>query len=205
MLFLDAIKSNPKLKKIVHRLLIPRGQAKPRVVGNCLFVNPFIHKKSKSATIRRNTRMDLFPFKRFEIGAKSIIEDFTTINNGVGDVIIGNNTGIGLSNVIIGPVNIGNYVMLAQHVVISGLNHGYEDVTTPPRLQKVITKQIIIEDNVWIGANSVITAGVNIGRNAVIGAGSVVTKNIPAFSVAAGNPARTIKMYCHETGNWVKV
>jgi acetyltransferase-like isoleucine patch superfamily enzyme len=149
--------------------------------------------------------MDLFPFKQFEIGSNSIVEDFATINNGVGDVFIGDNCGIGLGNVIIGPVKIGNYVMLAQNIVISGLNHGYEDVTTPPRTQKVITKQITIEDNVWIGANCVITAGVTIGKHAVIGAGSVVTKDIPQFSVAVGNPARVIKKYNFETNTWGKI
>jgi acetyltransferase-like isoleucine patch superfamily enzyme len=204
MFLLSAIKSNPKLKKFVHWLLIPRGQARPRLWVR-LFVNPFIHKKGKGAIVRFNTRMDLFPFKNFSIGSKSIIEDFATINNGVGDVSIGNNTGIGLSNVIIGPVKIGNYVMLAQNIVISGLNHGYEDVTMPPRVQKVVTKQITIEDNVWIGANCVVTAGVTIGKHAVIGAGSVVTKNIPEFSVAVGNPARVIKKYNFETSSWQKV
>jgi acetyltransferase-like isoleucine patch superfamily enzyme len=149
--------------------------------------------------------MDLFPFKNFKIGSNSIIEDFATINNGVGDVLIGSNTGIGLSNVIIGPVKIGDYVMLAQNIVISGLNHGYEDVTLPPRLQKVVTKQITIEDNVWIGANCVVTAGVTIGKHAVIGAGSVITKDIPEFSVAVGNPARVIKKYNFETSSWQKV
>jgi acetyltransferase-like isoleucine patch superfamily enzyme len=149
--------------------------------------------------------MDIFPFNKFSIGAKSIVEDFATINNGVGDVSIGSNCGIGLSNVIIGPVKMGNYVMLAQNIVISGLNHGYEDITTPPRLQKVITKQITIEDNVWVGANSVITAGVTIGKHAVIGAGSVITKDIPEYSVAVGNPARVIKKYNFETQKWLKV
>ena len=204
MLLLSAIKSNPKLKKIVHWLLIPRGQARPRLWVR-LFVNPFIHKKGKGTIIRFNTRMDLFPFKSFKIGSKSIVEDFATINNGVGDVSIGNNTGIGLSNVIIGPVKIGDYVMLAQNIVISGLNHGYEDVTVPPRLQIVVTKQITIDDNVWIGANCVITAGVTIGKHAVIGAGSVVTKDIPSFCVAVGNPARVIKKYNFETSSWQKV
>jgi len=149
--------------------------------------------------------MDLLPFKNFSVGSNCIIEDFATINNGVGDVSIGNNVGIGLSNVIIGPVKIGNYVMLAQNIVISGLNHGYEDITTPPRLQKVVTKQITIEDNVWIGANSVVTAGVTIGKHAIIGAGSVITKDIPEYSVAVGNPARVIKKYNFESGNWEKV
>jgi acetyltransferase-like isoleucine patch superfamily enzyme len=63
----------------------------------------------------------------------------------------------------------------------------------------------VVEDNVWIGANSVITAGVTIGKNAIIGAGSVVTKNIPAYSVAVGNPARVIKQYNFETAAWERV
>jgi acetyltransferase-like isoleucine patch superfamily enzyme len=170
-----------------------------------MFVNPFIHKKGKGTVIRFNTRMDLFPFNKFRIGSGSIIEDFSAVNNGVGDVFIGNNSGIGLSNVIIGPVKIGNYVMLAQNVVISGLNHGYKNVSVPPRLQKVVTKQITIEDNVWIGANVVITAGVTIGKHSVIGAGSVVTRDIPQFTVAVGNPARIIKKYNFETDSWQKV
>lgn len=204
MSLLSTIKSNPKLKKIAHWLIIPSGQARPRLWVR-LFVNPFIHKKGKNTTIRFNSRMDLFPFNKFEIGANCMVEDFATINNGVGEVIIGNNVGVGLSNVIIGPVELGNYVMLAQNIVISGLNHGYEDVTTPPRMQKVVTQKITIEDNVWIGANSVITAGVTIGKHTVIGAGSVVTKDIPPFSVAVGNPARVIKKYNFETNSWVKI
>jgi acetyltransferase-like isoleucine patch superfamily enzyme len=204
MSLLSTIKSNPKLKKIAHWLIIPYGQARPRLWVR-LFVNPFIHKKGKNTTIRFNSRMDLFPFNKFEIGANCIIEDFATINNGVGDVFIGNNVGVGLSNVIIGPVKLGNYVMLAQNIVISGLNHGYEDINIPPRIQKVIAKQIIIEDDVWIGANCVITAGVTIGKHTVIGAGSVVTKDIPQFSVAVGNPARVIKKYNFETNSWGKL
>jgi len=204
MSLLSTIKSNPKLKKIAHWLIVPAGQARPRLWVRW-FVNPFIHKKGKNTTIRFNTRMDLFPFNKFEIGANSIIESFATINNGVGDVFIGNNVGVGLNNVIIGPVKLGNYVMLAQNIVIAGLNHGYEDVTTPPRKQKVVTKQITIEDDVWIGANCVITAGVTIGKHAVIGAGSVVTKDIPQFSVAVGNPARVIKKYNFETNSWGKI
>ena len=204
MFLKHTILSNPKLKKFVHWLLVPRRQARPRLWAR-IFVNPFIHKKGSGTIIRSNTRMDVFPFNKFEIGSDSIIEDFSTINNGVGDVFIGNNCGIGLSNVIIGPVKMGNYVMLAQNIVISGLNHGYEDVTIPPRRQKVVTKQITIGNDVWIGANSVVTAGVTIGRHAIIGAGSVVTKDIPEFSVSVGNPARVIKKYNFETGSWQKV
>ncbi|WP_310503357.1 acyltransferase [Mucilaginibacter sp. X4EP1] len=204
MSLLSTIKSNAKLKSIVHWLIIPRGQAKPRLWVKW-FLNPFIHKKGKHVIIRYKSRMDLFPFRKFSIGSNSIVEDFATVNNGVGDVIIGNNCGIGLSNVIIGPVTMGNYVMLAQNIVISGLNHGYEDISLPPRLQKVTTKQITINDDVWIGANCVVTAGITIGKHAIVGAGSVVTKDIPEFCVAVGNPAKVIKKYNFETGSWQKV
>src|ERR1700722_2775542 len=112
MSLLQIVKSKPGLKKFTHWLIIPRGQARPRLWVR-LFVNPFMLKKGKGAVVRANARMDLFPFNKFSIGSNSIVEDFATINNGVGDVFIGENTGIGLNNVIIGPVKMGNYVMLA--------------------------------------------------------------------------------------------
>jgi acetyltransferase-like isoleucine patch superfamily enzyme len=198
------IKSNKKLKGVVHWMLIPRHQAKPRKWVSW-FVNPFYHKKGKHSVIRRSTRMDVVPFNKFELGDFSTIEDFCTINNGVGHVIIGNESRIGMSNVIIGPVTIGNAVIFAQNIVMSGLNHSYEDITLPISKQKESTALIIIEDECWIGANAVITAGVTIGKHSVIAAGSVVTKNIPPYSVAVGNPARVIKQYNFETKQWLRV
>ncbi|HEY0176321.1 MAG TPA: acyltransferase [Pedobacter sp.] len=168
-------------------------------------MNPFFHKKGKHAIIRNRTRLDVFPYNQFNLGLKSVIEDFSTINNGVGHVNIGNHTIIGLGNVVIGPVKIGNDVMMAQNIVVSGLNHGYEDVNVSPRLQKESCKLIIICDDVWIGANSTITAGVTLGKHCIIGAGSVVTKDVPAFSVAVGNPAKVIKSYNKATKQWEKV
>lgn len=149
--------------------------------------------------------MDVFPYNQFSLGIKSVIEDFATINNGVGAVIIGDQTIIGLGNTIIGPVTIGNEVMLAQNIVVSALNHGYEDPNISPRRQKETCKPILISDDVWIGANSVITAGVTLGKHCIIGAGSVVTKDVPPFSVAVGNPARVIKQYNPESGIWERV
>jgi acetyltransferase-like isoleucine patch superfamily enzyme len=203
MSIITTIKTNPRLKKLVHWMLIPTGESRPRRWVRW-FITPFYYPRGKGAVVRYYARLDIFPFNKFSLGSKSIIEDFATINNGVGDVIIGNNCGIGISNVIIGPVTMGNYVMLAQNIVISGLNHGYEDVTLPPRAQKVVTKPIIIQDNVWIGANCVVTAGVTIGKHAIIGAGSIVTKNIPDYSVVVGNPAKVIKKYNFTTNCWEK-
>ncbi len=202
--FTDTIKNNPSLKKFIHWTLIPTGQAKPRYWVKWI-VNPFFHKKSSGSVIRYRTRMDVFPFNRFELGKNAVIEDFCTINNGVGDVIIGEKTTIGMSNVLIGPVKIGKQVIIAQNVVISGLNHNYEDVNQPIQAQGVRTAPIVIEDDCWIGANVVITAGITIGKHCVIAAGAVVTKNVPAFSIAAGNPARVIKQYNREQKVWIRV
>jgi acetyltransferase-like isoleucine patch superfamily enzyme len=200
----ENIKSNERLKKFVHGLILVPNQARPRLWIKW-FVNPFYHKKGKGSCIRKRTRMDVAPWNKFELGAYSTIEDFSAINNGVGPVIIGKNTRIGLGNTIIGPVTIGNDIRLAQHVVLSGLNHNYTDIDLPIHAQGVSTAPIVIEDETWIGANVVIVAGVTIGKHAIIAAGSVVTKDIPSYSVAVGNPARVLKRYNHQTKTWEKV
>lgn len=185
-------------------MMIAKNDYRPRLWVR-MFVNPFKHKRAAKSIIRMKTRLDLFPYNEFVLGENSVIEDFSTINNGVGHVIIGHNTMIGLSNTIIGPVSIGDNVMLAQNIVVSGLNHGYEDVSLPPNIQPVVTKKITIGDDVWIGANSLITAGVTIGKHVVVGGGSVVTKDIPDFSVVVGNPAKIIKQYNFKTETWEKI
>lgn len=200
----NAIKNNPSLKKFIHLMLVPQGQAKPRVWVKWM-VNPFFHKKKPGSIVRFRARMDVFPFNRFELGRNAVVEDFCTINNGVGDVLIGDETTLGMSNVLIGPVTIGKNVIIAQHVVISGLNHNYEDVSCSIQSQGVRTSLVVVEDDCWIGANAVITAGTTIGKHCVIAANAVVTKDIPAFSVAVGNPARVIKKYDAEQKAWLKV
>jgi len=200
----EKVKSNEKLKKLVLWMLMPRNQARPRLWVKW-FVNPVKHKRGKRSLVRRRTRMDLMPFNNFVLGEDSTIEDFSTVNNGVGDVIIGNRTRIGMSNVLIGPITIGNDVMFAQNVVLSGLNHGYEDINLPPSLQKVETKPIIIEDQVWIGANAVVTAGVTIGKHSIVAAGCVVVRDVPSYAIVGGNPGRLLKQYNHETKVWERV
>jgi acetyltransferase-like isoleucine patch superfamily enzyme len=195
------IRTNPRLKALLYWLMVPEGQARPRWWIRA-FVNPFVHKRGKGVIIRRRTRLDLLPFRKFEIGSGSTIEDFSTINNGMGDVIIGKRAIVGIGNVVIGPVIIGDNVIFAQHVGILAMNHGYKDLDIPIRDQPCTFAQITIEDNCWIGSNAVVTAGVTIGRHSVIAAGSVVTKDIPPYSIAAGNPARIIRQYDPSTSQW---
>lgn len=180
---------------------MPAGQARPRWWVRA-FVNPFVHRRGRRSVVRPRVRLDVLPFRKFIVGRDTLIEDFSCINNGMGDIIIGDNCSIGLGNTLIAPVTIGNNVILAQHVCLSGLNHGYEDIHTPIREQTCTTAQITVEDDCWIGSNSVITAGVTIGRHAVVAAGSVVTRDVPPFSVVGGNPARLLRQYNVATGEW---
>jgi len=201
MSFTERIKNNPKLKKLASWSLMPRNQAKPRLWVRW-FLNPFIHHRGKHTLICKRTRIDILPFNKFYIGDESTIEDFATINNGVGDIYIGNRTRIGLGCTLIGPVKIGNDVRLAQNVVMSGLNHKYEDISLPISQQGVTTNNIVVEDEVWIGANCVILPGVTVKKHAVVAAGSIVRRNVPAYSVVAGNPAKVMKKYNKETKIW---
>lgn len=201
MSLIEKLKSQATFKKFALAMMIPKNQHRPRLWVR-IILNPFFHIRGKRSIIRRRTRLDVFPYNKFSLGNDSILEEFSTLNNGVGDVLIGHSTIVGIGSVVIGPVTIGNNVMLAQNVVVSGLNHGYEDVAVPPSIQKVICKQIMISDDVWIGANCIITAGITIGKHTIIGAGSVVTKDMPDFCVAVGNPAKIIKRYNVNTMQW---
>jgi len=93
-----------------------------------------------------------------------------------------------------GDIRIGNYCLIAQFCTLVASNHSVDTaeymIDAPWDLSRV---SIVIEDDVWIGANCVILPGVTIGRGAVIGAGSVVTKNVTPYSICAGNPARFIR------------
>jgi acetyltransferase-like isoleucine patch superfamily enzyme len=200
----ELIKSNSRVKHWLHYFLIPRGQARPRRWVSW-FVNPFVHKKGAGSRICSSARLDVLPFRQFTLGKQATVEDYCVINNGVGDVRIGAHSRVGIGSIVIGPVSVGNQVIIAQHVVISGLNHGYEDIDLPIRMQPVRALPIVIDDESWIGSNAVITAGIRVGKHSIVAAGSVVTKDVPAYSVVAGNPARVIKQYSPERQCWERV
>ena len=88
-----------------------------------------------------------------------------------------------------GGIIVGNDVFIGPKVNLITINH---DVN-PDNRSATYGRPIVIEDKVWIGINSTILPGVRIGYGAIVGAGSVVTKDVPAMTVVAGNPARIIK------------
>lgn len=198
----DNLRKRPKLKKFIHKLLMHPVKTRPQ--WWIRLWQPFYLKRGKKSVIYRSVRKDLVPFNPFYLGAYSVIEDYSCVNNAVGAIHIGHHTRIGLHATLIGPVNIGNYVTIAQGVVIAGLDHQYSDPETPIVSQGVTTSLICIEDGAQVGANSYISAGITIGKHSMIGAGSIVTRDIPPYSLAVGVPARVIKQYDFKKKEWVK-
>ena len=180
-----------KLKKLLLWLMIHPVETRPRLWLR-LF-RPLYTQCAWSSVIYRSARMDVVPFQTFSLGKKSVVESYACVNNAVGAVRIGDHSRVGLHNTIIGPVRIGDHVNLAQGVVVSGLNHGFSDPEKRFDEQQVTTAEVVIEDDVWIGANCVLTPGVHIGSHSIVGAGSVVTHDIPPHSLALGVPAKVVR------------
>ena len=91
----------------------------------------------------------------------------------------------------VGKVTIGDNCMFAPNVAIYTAGHPIYPDTRNSAFE--YGKEVTIGDNVWLGGNTVVCPGVHIGDNVVIGAGSIVTKDIPDWSIAAGNPCRVIR------------
>lgn len=90
-------------------------------------------------------------------------------------------------------ISIGRNCMIGPNCYITDANHQIAPGLAPAA-QPVSSRGVVIEDEVWLGARVIVLRGVTIGRGAVVGAGAVVTKNIPAHAVAAGVPARILRM-----------
>lgn len=109
-------------------------------------------------------------------------------------VSLGDYSGIGVNAKIYGTCVIGNYVMMGEDCTIITRNHKH-DRTDIPMMQQGFEEErpVVIGNDVWIGDRVTIMPGVHIADGCVIGAGAVVTRDIPAYSIAAGVPARVLK------------
>lgn len=118
------------------------------------------------------------------------------------NVSIGNNSFLSANN----DIKIGNNVIMSSYVFITDHDHGFAD------MEKNISQQPLSEggsvkigDNVFLGVKSSVLKNVTIGERSVIAANAVVTKDVPTYSVVAGNPARIIKKYDSEKKEWIKI
>jgi acetyltransferase-like isoleucine patch superfamily enzyme len=92
-----------------------------------------------------------------------------------------------------GGVTIGDRVYTSPGTQIIAVNHVFNDPDRPFIEQGITAEGIVIEDDVWLGSNCVITDGVRVGKGAVVAAGAVVTKDVPPHTVVGGVPARVIR------------
>jgi acetyltransferase-like isoleucine patch superfamily enzyme len=141
--------------------------------------------------------LEAFEDGRLEVGEQTLLEPdvWITIADG-GRVRIGEGSFLnrGVMVAADGLVEIGDHCMFANGTFITDANHRFDDPDKPITWQGFTSKgPTRIGDNVWCGANVVVTSGVTIGERCVIGANSVVTTDIPAFSIAAGAPAKVLR------------
>lgn len=139
-------------------------------------------------------------FRRFickrifkSMGNGSRVQRDVVFGNGK-DISLGDNSQIGFRNVLyVNKLTIGNDVIIGPNVTFIGSNHRYDDKNIPIRKQGVVDKgEIIINDDVWIGAGAIILPGIKIGRGSIIAAGAIVTKDVPEYAIVGGNPAKII-------------
>ena len=133
-----------------------------------------------------------------KIGSNGVITSWPNSMGTIGVIEIGDNCNLG-ENVNITSSNhikIGNNVLTGRWVTITDNNHGDSSISSlsvPPLSRELVSKgEIIIEDSVWIGDKVVILSNVKIGEGAILAANCVVTKDVPAFTVVAGVPAKPI-------------
>jgi acetyltransferase-like isoleucine patch superfamily enzyme len=134
-------------------------------------------------------RLELGPHVLFEPGVWITCPGEARIRIGGGTFL---NLGVQVASVAL--VEIGEHCMFANGCFVTDGNHRFDDPSRPVPWQGFTTKgPTRVGDNVWCGANVVITSGVTVGERCVIGANSVVTTDLPPFSIAAGAPAQVLR------------
>lgn len=157
---------------------------KPFIVKNCKYIN--IHGRG---SISQGARIEFYPQKDTNPSLK--------LGNNV--VIMYNCTMLISTKLIIE-----DNVMIASNVFITTENHGMNPLLGSYAQQNLISAEVKIGQNVWIGEKSVILPGVTIGENSIVGAGSIVTKNVPPNCIVCGAPARIIKQFDINKCAWSK-
>jgi acetyltransferase-like isoleucine patch superfamily enzyme len=187
----------------------------------------YLLKKNKNIIVDLNSVLNFQVInktknKDYPVSIFSSVCNFKYVNEGCkisearcyGDISLGRFvtvTGPGtVINSIKEEISIGSFSSIGQNVCIVDFNHSFERITSSFINNKIFKDKVssevktkgpvIIEEDVWIGSNSVITAGVKLGRGSIIGAGSIVTRDIPRYSIAYGSPAVVVsKRFNDET------
>lgn len=132
---------------------------------------------------------------RISLGSHSVLACGVMLLTHGGTIEIGENCSVNEYCMLYGHggLKIGNNVSIATGTVVVPGNHNFSRRDIPFKLQGSIGHGIVLEDDIWVGANVTILDGVRIGKGAIVGAGSVVTRDVQRYSIVGGVPARFIK------------
>ncbi|TMM02794.1 MAG: acyltransferase [Actinobacteria bacterium] len=143
--------------------------------------------------------LEAFREGRLEVGQHTLLEPCVWLTlPGEARVRIGGGTFLNIGVMVAAQhlVEIGDHCMFANGCFVTDANHRFDQLDKPVTWQGFTSKgPTRVGDNVWCGANVVITSGVTVGERCVIGANSVVTGDLPPFSIAAGVPARVLRRF----------
>lgn len=193
MNLLNSYQKTKSLKKylrgvIFNRLLLRGKSRNLRIARNVEIWGDIII--GSNVNIGSNVKI----YKKSKISDNVYLGDSVELRSNAGNkIILGEGCTINRGSLIMGEVEIGENCLIAPLCVIVGSNHNFDSTSELINSQGISSKGIVIEHNVWLGAQVIVLDGVSIGANSIIGAGSVVTKNIPSNSIAVGNPCKVIK------------
>jgi acetyltransferase-like isoleucine patch superfamily enzyme len=159
-------------------------------------ITRYFSKAGTGNVIKYNAEFKITEGAYLEIGNNCVVQNYSffQLTKPRPKVIIGNNVVIGRHNIITAKslIKIGDNTIIGAYVQIIDHGHGYARDKTI-REQDATIEDIIIGNDIWIGAGSKILKGVTIGEGAVIGANAVVTRDVPPFAIVGGVPAKIIK------------
>lgn len=184
------------LRNLFYRLIFAK-------IGNFVFLAPSVDIKS-AGSIELGNRVVMqsnVHINGWHLGSKLRLKNFAYLDRGVNimvhdnaEIEIGERTYIGPYTCMAGPgpVKIGDNCLISSHCGIYGNNHVFENPAELIKKQGFTNKGITIGNDCWLGTGVKVLDGVSLGEGSVIGAGAVVTKDIPAYSVAVGVPAKIV-------------
>ncbi len=187
-----------KIKKLLFQLYISILSSIPTEIGRRLryiAYKPLF--KSVKGRFSIDTGVTILGFENITLGENiAFMKNSYVYAHDGGVLVIGDdftlnsNSQLGASS---GKIVIGDYCAIAPNCVLRASNHTFSNPNIPFREQGHTYGEIIIEDDVWISSNCVITANTKIEKSSIIGAGSVVTKDVEAYSIVGGIPAKLIR------------
>lgn len=184
-----------KLRKIIWAIISLKYKFVFTHYGKLSYIMKPMYIVKNSGTINTGDKLRIQPGMRMEL------------LNRDSSITIGENVTIGQNFHITsgGDLKIGNSVTITGNVFVTNIDHDYKELNKPILEQKNIISETIIGDNCFIGYGAAIQAGTKLGKQCIVGTNAVVRGEFPDYCVIVGVPAKVVKKYNFDTGEWERV